>query len=98
MAGRRQFFDYVASEWAFRRRNLVNIGGTDVGHVICGRRIEHAESIVVTGGEHHVFHPGGLRDSYPLVGVEIRWIELFVEIVIDIGRDLRATRPTDFVT
>ena len=45
-------------------------------------RIPKAKAIVVLGGEHHVFHAGGLGDGDPLVGIELNGIELFVEVAI----------------
>ena len=39
-------------------------------------RIEHAKTIVVFGGEYHIFHASAMQDVGPLVGVKLRGIEL----------------------
>ena len=39
-------------------------------------RIEHAKTIVVFGGEYHIFHARAMQDVGPLVGVKPRGIEL----------------------
>jgi hypothetical protein len=44
--------------------------------------VPEAEAVVVFGGEHHVFHAGGLGDGDPFIGVELGGVEAFVEVVV----------------
>jgi hypothetical protein len=77
VAGVGQLFDHVAAERRFGARDLV------VGEP----GIEHAEAVVVLGGEHHVSHAGGFGGLGPLAGVELDGIEPLVEIVVDLDGD-----------
>src|ERR1700761_478961 len=48
------------------------------------RSVVHSESRMVLRGEHHVTHPGNLRESRPFVRVKSVWIECFRKVVIEV--------------
>ena len=67
-------------------------------------RVPEQEAVAVLGRQHHVLHARGLGDGHPLLRVELRRVELLVEVVVDLDgnralvRALRigiGPRPTD---
>ena len=47
----------------------------------------HAEAVVVLGNKDEVFHTGIFSEAHELVGVEIGWVEGFVEVHVGLARD-----------
>ena len=65
-------------------------------------RVVHAESVVMLGGEDHVFHTSVLHDFGPLHGVELRRIELVFQppipfLVLIVGHIPPASNPVDIL-
>lgn len=50
--------------------------------VIGQRRVKVAKAIVMLGGEDQVAHPSIFGDLYPFCGIELSWVEFFVQIVV----------------
>jgi len=61
-------------------------GGCDL--VVRAGRIEHAEPVVVFGGDDDVPHPGFFGDPYPLIGIEVHGVELRRQFDVFFIRDL----------
>ena len=82
MAGIGQLPDHIAPVWAF--------GGGDF--IIVRLGVELAEAVVMPAGEDEILHARSLGGGHPRVRVEPGRVELFVEVVINLDRDLRAAR------
>ena len=76
--------------------------------VIGQRRVKVAKAIVMLGGEDQVAHPSIFGDLHPFCGIELSWVEFFVQIVVLLyghrawwrgeveAAPLAAARPADF--
>ena len=56
--------------------------GVDLMHQSVRLGAEHAEAVVVLGGDDDVFHAGVLGQAHPLLGVELHRVELAGELLV----------------
>src|ERR1035441_23284 len=72
--------------------------------ILAGLAVPEEEAIAVLGGQHHVLRPRGFCEAGPSRAAEVRWVELPVEVVVNLDGDralVRAfgigvrARPTD---
>ncbi len=89
--------------------NVTAKGRVRTGNFVIGqRRVKVGKAIVMLGREDEVAHPCIFGDLHPCCGIEMNWIEFFVQIVVLLyghrawwGGEVQATalapaRPADF--
>ena len=75
----------VPAEWGISDAVMFWVGRIIPAHLICG---PHGKSIVVLGDEDHVAASRILCQGHPIVGVEFHWVELLIEVVVNITGNL----------